>query len=478
MWALPAGTVLPSVWLSSCTKPEIIPKKSYTGRVGVLGAGVAGLQAALALKERGVEVILMDPSDRIGGRVRSQTTSGAVLQARHLELGADFIFGQNSFAYQAARSSSEQIIHADGTIGYYVAQEDASSVSDVSNDKHYKDFLDFRKKMLQSTGKPGDTLSSFINSALEEELGKVDAEEARLGVQNTFESIRTLVEGAVANTYGTTLEQLTLGEFIDIERQRTSTTKPFYLSNRTLYDTIKAYYAGLDTNIRRGTATGIDHSGDKVKISFEEEGDPEEVDKLVLALPLSAVKQRVSFTPALPKEKLDALAKMESSGCLKIFLRLNERVWSDRLRYLYFPTAISKVVAHPTEHILMGYVFGDRVGSFLENGEAKAAEIFIQMLDGFFGQEQVSNRLVSSSGGGEVKIYSWAENSEDVPHIREAYSYVRTGETNVRTMLARPLDNKKLFFAGEYTHDKGHAGTVHGAMETGYRAAVEVLQSI
>ncbi|MDQ2936691.1 MAG: FAD-dependent oxidoreductase [Acidobacteriota bacterium] len=42
--------------------------------------------------------------------------------------------------------------------------------------------------------------------------------------------------------------------------------------------------------------------------------------------------------------------------------------------------------------------------------------------------------------------------------------------------LARPLDNT-LFFAGEAT-SVGHIGTVHGAIESGHRAAKEVLASL
>jgi hypothetical protein len=35
-----------------------------------------------------------------------------------------------------------------------------------------------------------------------------------------------------------------------------------------------------------------------------------------------------------------------------------------------------------------------------------------------------------------------------------------------------------LFFAGEATHTGGESSTVHGAIETGYRAAEEVLKGL
>jgi monoamine oxidase len=60
------------------------------------------------------------------------------------------------------------------------------------------------------------------------------------------------------------------------------------------------------------------------------------------------------------------------------------------------------------------------------------------------------------------------------PFARGAYSWARVGGVGAAAELARPLDFT-LFFAGEATDSNGHNGTVHGALESGYRAAQEVL---
>jgi len=62
------------------------------------------------------------------------------------------------------------------------------------------------------------------------------------------------------------------------------------------------------------------------------------------------------------------------------------------------------------------------------------------------------------------------------PYARGAYSYVLTGGTQARAALARPLHDT-LFFAGEATDIKDESGTVAGALESGARAADEVLRS-
>ena len=63
------------------------------------------------------------------------------------------------------------------------------------------------------------------------------------------------------------------------------------------------------------------------------------------------------------------------------------------------------------------------------------------------------------------------------PFSRGGYSFLPPGASlQHRRDLAEPVDGV-LFFAGEATHTQGEAATVHGAIETGYRAAAEVTQS-
>jgi monoamine oxidase len=60
------------------------------------------------------------------------------------------------------------------------------------------------------------------------------------------------------------------------------------------------------------------------------------------------------------------------------------------------------------------------------------------------------------------------------PFSRMAYSYVPVNGVGWRSRLADPVENV-LFFAGEATHITRPA-TVHGAIESGFRAANEILR--
>lgn len=60
------------------------------------------------------------------------------------------------------------------------------------------------------------------------------------------------------------------------------------------------------------------------------------------------------------------------------------------------------------------------------------------------------------------------------PRALGAYSYVTVGGTGARAKLAEPVDDT-LFFAGEATSVDGQGGTVNGAIQTGERAATQML---
>ncbi len=60
------------------------------------------------------------------------------------------------------------------------------------------------------------------------------------------------------------------------------------------------------------------------------------------------------------------------------------------------------------------------------------------------------------------------------PFFRGAYSYVPAGKFHAREKLAEPIADT-LYFAGEAANISGHSATVHGAIESGVRAAKSVI---
>jgi monoamine oxidase len=84
-----------------------------------------------------------------------------------------------------------------------------------------------------------------------------------------------------------------------------------------------------------------------------------------------------------------------------------------------------------------------------------------------FGRSDLEPLLVS------FHTHDWQSD----PFSRGAYSYAPKGAAAVSEALSRPMEDT-LFFAGEHTDTTGNWGTVHAALDSGLRAAAQVLTSL
>jgi monoamine oxidase len=70
-----------------------------------------------------------------------------------------------------------------------------------------------------------------------------------------------------------------------------------------------------------------------------------------------------------------------------------------------------------------------------------------------------------------VHYHDWQHD----PYSMGAYSFVPAGAVEASQELSQPYADT-LFFAGEHTDIEGHWGTVHAALNSGLRAAAQILQ--
>ncbi|MGV3625928.1 MAG: flavin monoamine oxidase family protein, partial [Archangium sp.] len=186
--------------------------------------------------------------------------------------------------------------------------------------------------------------------------------------------------------------------------------------------------------------------------------------KVVIALPLGVLKARtIHFSPALDGLQL-ATKHLEVGPIVKMVLRFREAFWAKHraknftmLHFVDGPQQAWWRCAPFDSPVLVGWSAGP---------QAKKKPTVAHALHAFERAFRMKNlsRLLDAS-----LVVDWAAD----PFACGGYMVQPVGLPRPLQELFAPVDDT-IFFAGEHTSFEGHAGTVHGAVWTGQRAAREV----
>ena len=196
----------------------------------------------------------------------------------------------------------------------------------------------------------------------------------------------------------------------------------------------------------------------------------------VLQLPPQA-PNGVRFVPALTA-KQKALAGLATGPVIKLLLRFRKPFWEelDEGRYADAAFFHAPRAAFPTfwtmlplrASLLAAWAAGPAAARLAGVSEEKIVRTALDCLTALFGGNA---RCLADFQG--AHLHDWQAD----PFACGAYSYVVAGGGKAREQLARPLVST-LFFAGEAAETGGESGTVAGALQSGQRAAEQVLASL
>jgi monoamine oxidase len=245
-------------------------------------------------------------------------------------------------------------------------------------------------------------------------------------------------------------------------------------------DELRSLHLALRLNT---VVTRVQWQPGAVEISGRSAGEPFTLHapRVIVTLPLGVLHLpehapgAVQFNPQL-QQKQAALAGLAVGPVLKVVLHFREPFWEHLARGRYrdvvffsvpdgaFPTIWSTLPVR--SNVLVAWAGG----------------LYAQRLAGK-STEQITAaalRCVSTLfGGGHARRYfsgSLMHDWQADPLACGAYSYVTAGAARARAQLAQPLA-ATLFFAGEAADTQGESGTVTGALQSGERAAREVLSA-
>jgi monoamine oxidase len=203
---------------------------------------------------------------------------------------------------------------------------------------------------------------------------------------------------------------------------------------------------------------------------------------VVITLPLGVLQAgSVRISPPLAaRQKL--IARLGWGHAVRITLRLRPGFWSapflpavlrgTRGRNFGFINAPAQSVptwwalAAPAP-VLTGWAGGDAARRLERGGHRAVHARALRSLAAILGTTVAQLRPW-------VAGFEWHDWSRD-PFARGAYSFAKAGLEDGGERLAQPMADT-LFFSGEATADE--PGTVHGAMESGRRAAKEVTKAL
>jgi len=415
-------------------------------RTIIIGAGAAGLAAGRALQDAGQDVLILEARDRIGGRVWTDRTFANI----PIENGAEWVHGHTAASWKYVTEAGLSAIRVNKFRGYLF------------------EHLGRLKPYEELRAVPG--FERIINLE-EHEIGEIDPAAPDKSVKAWIDSLGLpqewipLAYMLVAHPYFAEPDEIGVADLSREVRAHHAGYDNFRL--RDGYDQMFTHMArGLDvrlgapvTRVRWGKRGAAVLAG----------GDEITADKVIITVPLSLLQQNViAFNPILPAWKTNAIHALRMGWGMKAQLKFSSPFW-DVACGRVISTAAAPVWWSPTfgrpeaEAVMIGFIGGDRAKRLYAMPEAQAIEVMLDDLCRLF-QTDAPRKTIQTG-----RIIRWADDE----WARGGYSFVPTGAYDSRAELARAVDGV-LHFAGEATVTASNPATVHGAIESGWRAAAEI----
>jgi monoamine oxidase len=420
----------------------------------VLGAGAAGLACAEALVRAGRRPIVLEARTRIGGRVHTLHERGIALP---IELGAEFLHGGAPELLAIARAAGLPLTEMAGE----------------SWRRTHDGFGPFRRigvQLAATFGRMRVPRDASVSAALARSRASRDARAAAASFVEGFDA---------APADETSAQWILRSQAGAAAAVRQAMRFPEGYDGVVDWLRRGAAREGVDVVRTCAIAKRVDWQPGHVRVTCASPtGAPlEDVEgqSLVSTLPIGVLRDApgspgaVRFDPPLPPRHVRAVNLLAMGDVVRLTLQLRKPLWTFGLGFLQAPAQPLPTwwTAHPFDEArIVGWCGGPKASALRARGERAVLDAGVRSLARALG---VPRRHVER----ELAAWWWYDWSAD-PFARGAYAYARVGGALAWRALARPIRGT-LFFAGEATCDASSAGTVHGAIASGRRAARGVV---
>lgn len=422
----------------------------------VVGAGMSGVTAARLLADAGRRVLVLEGRDRIGGRMRTDRSSGFPV-----DLGASWIHGiEDSPLWDLARALDVPTIEF--TVGSFQAggrpisnfDGDGAPMNDAATAQWVADVAEADRALERAIAdsSPGDTYLDVTERVLD----RLDRDPERI------DEIREFFRHRVEEQCGAWIGDL---DAHGLDEDAITGDEVVFTRG----------YDELPTRIAEGLDVRLGHVVERVVrtpegVQVVTDHGSFDAAAAVVTVPLGVLKAgSVVFEPPLPDAVAGPISRLGMGVFNKVFLQFPERFWAEdayAIRLLGEPGEhwhswydVSAVSGRPILLTFAAGPFGRHVQDLTD--EAIVADV-VAALRGVYG-ERVG-----------APIAHWITRWGEDPFSVGSYSHIAVGSSHHdHDALAGPVDGV-LHFAGEATWGEEPA-TVGGAYASGRRAAERIL---
>jgi len=228
----------------------------------------------------------------------------------------------------------------------------------------------------------------------------------------------------------------------------------------------------------RTRVSRIEWTNDGARVAATGPAGPETYDgaAAVITVSLGVLQAKaIEFIPELPAKKQQAIGALGFGHADKVLLVFDETVRRTVLgkatsvastsgSWYFFPYHGRK--DRPV--VLEGFLSGRRALDLSGRPEPEVIDSVVHELESMIPGADLRSHLVAG------RYIDWSSD----PDVRGGYTFPKVGGgIEQRRILAEPVDGV-LFFAGESAHIAGEYATVHGALDSGERAAREVIHAL
>ena len=427
-------------------------------RVIVIGAGVAGLTIGNALTTAGMEVVVLEARERLGGRVWSHDVDGVTV-----DLGGMWISGPDG-------NPAACVLEQEG-IGWRPAEpiDLNAQVYDpvLQRDLTVPELVDLAVVLTQFEAAVPTLAEALGSSATMADGIRLFLAETNLDEPSRRYAefgLRTQIEISIAES----ADLVSLGSY--------NVSNPLeggeHFPDGSYRGLVDALARGVD--VRRGTIVSrVEHAGDGVAV--ETSNGTYRGSHVVVTVPLGVLKAgAIEFSPALPAAKTAAIGRTAMAELEKVVLRYDDAFWqspgSGNLFYVgeevgEFPHFVDYSPYANGEPTLVAFYCGDygrKIAGMSDEAIANRAAAVVEEIAGESGVPLRASHVTR-----------WKSD----PFALGSYLYLPVGSSVADIeALGAPVGDR-LLFAGEAT-SVAYSGYVHGAVLSGIREAERLLGTV